>query len=299
MNVRLAILFSAVAEEKSFTRAAARLNIAQPWLSAQVRKFEEQLGFPLFDRNKGGIELTAEAERMLPLALELAEKAAQLRALSRAIALDVSLSVGVGAHASSGGVPEFARLNDEFAVRYQDASLMIESGVTAGLIEEVNGGRLDVALVMAPFDDEGLQSILLRQSPAFVLTPKDSPLAALARLRPSDLVGRRLAVVRRSDQPDFYDALCAPLERLGVQLRAAPETSGRAMEHFARAQHADVLMVEGDPADYQGDPELAARPLEADVQVRHVLIRRADNHKRAVERYWRAAEALVAAQQPA
>ena len=66
MNVRLAILFAAVAEERSFTRAAARLNIAQPWLSAQVRKFEEQLGFTLFDRGKGGIELTPQGEQLRP-----------------------------------------------------------------------------------------------------------------------------------------------------------------------------------------------------------------------------------------
>ena len=75
MNVRLAILFAAVAEERSFTRAAARLNIAQPWLSAQVRKFEEQLGFTLFDRGKGGIELTPQGEQLLPVALELADAA--------------------------------------------------------------------------------------------------------------------------------------------------------------------------------------------------------------------------------
>src|SRR5438045_9678669 len=93
MNVRLAILFAAVAEERSFTRAAARLNIAQPWLSAQVRKFEEQLGFPLFDRGKGAIELTAEGEKMFPLAVELAATAQRLRDLSRSISLDVSLFV--------------------------------------------------------------------------------------------------------------------------------------------------------------------------------------------------------------
>ena len=52
LDVRLVRSFVAVADERSFTRVAERLNIAQPWLSVQVRKLEEQLGFRLFERNR-------------------------------------------------------------------------------------------------------------------------------------------------------------------------------------------------------------------------------------------------------
>ena len=50
MNIRWLVLFSAVAEEGSFTRAANRLNVAQPWVSAQIRKLEFELGVDLLER---------------------------------------------------------------------------------------------------------------------------------------------------------------------------------------------------------------------------------------------------------
>ena len=297
MNVRLAIMFAAVAEERSFTRAAARLNIAQPWLSAQVRKFEEQLGFQLFDRGKGAIELTPEGEKMFPLALDLAQTANRLRDLARALALDVALVVRVGAHASSAGVPEFARLNDDFAVSYRDTSLIIEAGSTVQLLEEVNSGRLDVALVMAPVDTTGLDTVLLRQTTPYVLATRNSPLAGWADLAPADLAGFWLGVIRRADHPVFFDELHAPLEAAGVTLKPVPETGRRAMEHFARFHPAGVLMVEGDPADYAADPELTAIPVTTLDKVHHLLVKRADIEKRAVDRYWRAAQQAV--QKPA
>jgi DNA-binding transcriptional LysR family regulator len=291
MNVRLAILFAAVAEERSFTRAAARLNIAQPWLSAQVRKFEEQLGFQLFDRGKGAIQLTPEGEKMFPAALELAATAQRLRDLSRTISLDVSLFVKVGAHASSGAVPAFARLNDEFAMSYRDTSLIVEAGSTMQLLADVASGRLDAALVMAPFDATGLKTIVLSEIEPYLLVAAESPLAGAGAIAPAALSGHRLGVTRRADHPVFYDALHGPLEAAGAELKPVPETGRAAMEHFARTRRASVVMVEGDPGDYAGDDDLRARPLLVDVKVRHVLVKRADLQRRAVDRYWRAAEA--------
>ena len=294
MNARLAILFAAVAEERSFTRAAARLNIAQPWLSAQVRKFEEQLGFALFDRTKGGIELTTQGEQLLPIALELADAARRLRELSRSVAFDVSLSVRVGAHASSSGVPEFGRLNDDFTVLYRDASLVIEAGITPELVDEVVSGQLDVALVMWPFLDRGLEALLLREVTPYVLVDRNADLAEHDVLAPADLSGQRIGVIRRAEQPQLYDAISAPLTDAGVDLKPVPESGGRAMEHFAKTQGIGVLMVEGDPADFAKDGELVARPLSGVVAARHMLVKRTDNDKRAVGRYWRAAEELTA-----
>ena len=63
--------FVAVAEERNFTRAAARLHLAQPSLSRQIRDLEQELGVSLLHRAKGGITLTAAGNEYLAQARKL------------------------------------------------------------------------------------------------------------------------------------------------------------------------------------------------------------------------------------
>ena len=65
LDPRIVVQFVVIAEEASFTRAARRLHVAQPWLSGRIKRFEEQLGFSLFVRNAHGIELTSKGPHCL------------------------------------------------------------------------------------------------------------------------------------------------------------------------------------------------------------------------------------------
>jgi LysR family transcriptional regulator, benzoate and cis,cis-muconate-responsive activator of ben and cat genes len=292
MDPRLAIFFAAVAEEQSFTRAAARLNIAQPWLSAQIRRLEDQLGYQLFYRTKGPIELTPEGERLFPTARDLAQNSEKLREISRAIGADVAQAVHVGAHASSAGVPEFGRLNEDFTAKFREHNLVVTAGVTADLVDGVAGGRLDAALVLEPIGNRGFDVVVLREQGPYILMPKSSPLALYEQLGPDDLSGHTLGVIQRMMHPEFYDALTKPLVEAGVQLKPVPEGNFHAMEHFARAQRIGVIMIDGDERSFDADTELVARPMLAP-PIRYVLIKRSDAEKRALRRYWQAAKALA------
>lgn len=293
MNTRLAILFAAVAEEKSFTRAAARLNIAQPWLSAQIRKFEAQLGFSLFDRHKGTIELTHEAELMLPLSQALARDTQELRVLARSLARGVSLYVRVGANVFSGGSPAFAVLNDGFVAQYSDAKIVIETGDTAQLLEDLASDRLDVVLALSPIDVDGFDTIVLGRTAPYLLMSRGAALARGGSVRPADLAGVPVGAIRRLEHPALYDAIYGPIIAAGAEIRVLPEMGRDAMEHHARSQRTPVLMVEGEPADYRDDPDLVAHPLTDTRAIEHVLVMRTGQEKRAVARYWRDAQRLA------
>ena len=68
MELRHLEYFLAVAEEASFTRAAARVHVAQPGVSAQIRQLEQELGQPLFDRSGRTVRLTEVGQAVLPYA---------------------------------------------------------------------------------------------------------------------------------------------------------------------------------------------------------------------------------------
>ena len=70
LEFRLLKYIVAVAETSNFTRAAERLFLAQPSLSKQIRDLEEELKFPLFDRSRDGVKITAAGEMVLAYARE-------------------------------------------------------------------------------------------------------------------------------------------------------------------------------------------------------------------------------------
>ncbi|WP_371643691.1 LysR family transcriptional regulator [Streptomyces sp. NBC_00597] len=179
--------FVAVAEELHFTRAAARLYVAQQALSRDVRRLEAALGAGLFVRTTRAVELTADGERLLPLARRvLAAHEALAAAFAGPRALLVDLNTDGPSTART--VLERAR---ELA---PDCELMarFESGLTHAAAE-VAAGRLDVSFGYAHGLDPALRGRLahrpVRNEPLAVLLPEGHPLAALAAVPLDALAG--------------------------------------------------------------------------------------------------------------
>jgi DNA-binding transcriptional LysR family regulator len=134
----------AVAEERSFTRAAAREHVAQPGVSAQVRRLERELGQPLFQRGPGPVTLTAAGEAVLPLA-----RAALAAAASVRVAVD-ELAGLVRGRVALGVVPSISgRLADALAGFHADhpgVEVTLVEDTSDALLDAVRTGALDVAL---------------------------------------------------------------------------------------------------------------------------------------------------------
>jgi DNA-binding transcriptional LysR family regulator len=291
MNIRWLILFSAVAEEGSFTRAAHRLNVAQPWVSAQIRKLEFELGVNLLERTKSGTALTREGRELLPFATQVAEGSQRFRDLARTMGDVRSKQVRLGSHLPMIGLPPLHRVNLEFQRRYSNFSIDTESAATPALLTALRDGTIDCAACLGPIGDadEILESLTIAVSEPYLLMPRTRSSAAF------DLDGVTIGAPDRSLQRDYFDPLLSSLETAGALVRSVPEAGREAMDHHVRQQHGIALMVEGQASDYADDPDLTALPVDGAAEATTLLVRvREREPGRAATRYWELAASVLA-----
>ncbi len=157
MDVELRHLrsFVAVAEELNFTRAAERLHLAQPALSAQVRQLEERIGCRLLERTTRRVSLTPAGEALLAAAPGALAAVADAVRAARAAEAGESGTLTVGLLATSGldftprVLRAFAEVRPAVEVSVRSVSFDDPSG-------GVRSGECDVAIVWLPFSDDGL-----------------------------------------------------------------------------------------------------------------------------------------------
>ena len=179
--------FIVVAEELNFTRAAARLGMAQPPLSAAIGKLERKLGVRLLERTSRRVALTPAGAVLLEqgrTAVEAAGAAVERtrRAGTQPGRLTVAVKPGTGTDLVRKIMRRCAR--DSRMPR-----LHVMFGHPGGPAAAVRGGTADVAILRAPFDRRGLDTELLLTEPRVAVLPADHRLAGRAELRRADLAG--------------------------------------------------------------------------------------------------------------
>jgi DNA-binding transcriptional LysR family regulator len=191
--------FVAVAEDRHFTRAAERLHVAQPSVSAQIRQLERTLGSPLFHRARGRVTLTDAGELLLPLArraladvTELVDGISELDGLRRG-------HVAIGATPSLSTTLLPAALG-RFHHRYPGVSLAVTEQGSPRLVDGLESGELDVALAILPLHQPLLVSATLAVEELVVVTSTDHRLASRRWIEIADLRQVPLVMFR-----DGYD----------------------------------------------------------------------------------------------
>ena len=166
----------AVAEEGSFTRAAEREHVAQPGVSAQVRKLEAELGQPLFERGAAPVRPTAAGDAILPFA-----RAALAAARGVRTAVD-ELTGLLHGQISIGVIPWVGRwfltALADFHCRHPDVEIRLIEAASMELLGGVRSGRLDLALAgLAGTTPAGLQSMIVTEQELVAAVPEDHALA--------------------------------------------------------------------------------------------------------------------------
>jgi DNA-binding transcriptional LysR family regulator len=182
MELRQLEYFVAVAEERSFTRGAERAHVAQPGVSAQIRRLERELGEPLLDRSARTVRLTAVGEAVLPYA----EAALQAVAGAR-LAVDeqrglLSGRVAVGMVVAC-GLPHVPDLLEAFHAAHPAVEIALSEANSDDLVDGLHAGRLDLALVgLAGERPDGIDSVVIIDEPLVAAVPHGHPLAPRTRI---------------------------------------------------------------------------------------------------------------------
>jgi DNA-binding transcriptional LysR family regulator len=258
VDPRLLRAFLAVAEELHFTRAAARLYVAQQALSRDVRRLERELGAELFLRTTRQVTLTADGERLVPYARRVLQAQDDLVAAfgqARPLLVDLNFPDQVTARRVLHRARELAP-DHELMARY-------ESGLT-GAAGEMVAGRLDASFGRYAGLDPALRAQLdhqlVRWEPMAVVLPDDHPLAALEQVPLAALAGETVyAGAGNPRTPEWTDLARQLFEGRGIEV-AAPVPLAVGDEEFQRIMakmRNPILAV----VDFPAMPRAVLRPL--------------------------------------
>jgi DNA-binding transcriptional LysR family regulator len=206
MELRHLRYFVAVAEELHFRRAAERLHVAQPAVSEQVRKLEEELGVRLLNRTQRSVSLTDAGSAMLQEARRVLVQADRAIAAARNTRRSAEMRLRVGYLADSLPIAVPRALN-ELRRTMPNVQVLLETGASRKLIEELRAGQLDAAVVSLPAPTAGLQSTILGDQSAVVALPVMHAHATGDAVDLELLAPERIVLLPREVNPAFYDGV--------------------------------------------------------------------------------------------
>lgn len=291
-DIKLLYYFVAVAEEHSFSRAAERLHVAQPWLSRQIRKLEEQVGFSLFERTTRRVAVTERGERLLERARLAVSNADATVALARALADPDRPTLRFGVPPYALFVEARTALFDRFMAETPSARLDVEIGKGERLVEDLAAGAVDAVFAIAnPRTLAGpeLATLELCCGGVDIVIPKDDPLAQRKQVRTVDLAGRKVAAFSRRANGDLFDLVYGGLDASGIRFT---EFSDYGFFRHLAERGLVTALPSWQPAPVGG---VVRRPFaDAQSPIALHLIRHKANTTPLLDAFWRAAEQTAA-----
>ena len=305
--------FIAVAEEKSFSRAAAKLNVAQPSLSAQVRELERRLGFALFSRTSRRVELTREGDLFLP---EAARMVAAARWMNRAARDLAANQLRIGAPLYTLQVPERVTLIEDFVARHPEATLQVSNAGPRRQFVDLRRGACDIAIIIGQVPENSarrflsdrshldqefalsFETLTLVEKRAGLLVPAEHPLAALDPIPLAALAGWKVAVIDRRNGGSLIDTILPPLVAAGAELVTPPEANATAVERYGRLLRLPALRLGwfADPVPGRGALMVEREIAGLEIVTRLALVRRQGTQRPLADAFWRFAEARASAE---
>ena len=284
LDLRLVRYFTVVADHRHFGRAAAALLIAQPSLSRQIRRLEQQLGVRLLDRTPHGTQLTEAGEVFLPRAKALLRSAAQAAAAARAAAQPSRITIG---YTVSIIVTPAVR---DLRRRHPDADVHTLHLDWNEPRQALLDHRVDAAVTRLPIRTDGLHVTILYDEPRLLLVPLDHRLAGKESVTLDDIADEPM--------PRVPDAALNAYWRIDPRPDGSPAPDGplvAALEdknELIAAGQAVAIVSAGLRADSL-HPDLTTISIDGIEPSHVVLATRADDRSRLVAAFRKSAQALL------
>ncbi len=280
MELRQIRYFLALAEECHFGRAAARLHVAQPALSQQIKQLEKDLGIALFVRSTRHVALTEAGRELVEHARLLAaeEERARRHMTELATGRAGRVSIGFIGTATYDLLPRVAR-----TVRARLPGITMDLRgelLTPDLVEGLSAGTYDLAVLRGTAGHEDIRTTLLRSESLVAVLPSHHPLADRRSISLQALAGEPFVI--HPARSAMYDRVLAACRRAGFQPSSLMEVGETAtLVVFVAAGHGVALV----PASAQSLSlgSVAYVPITEDESVDLVLAGRARGSTPAVE----------------
>lgn len=205
MEINKYALFADVAETRNFTKTGERMGYTQPGVSHVLKTLESEMGFPLFVRNKQGIELTPNAATLLPLVRQLLSVNEQLeQTISSINGLETGhLTIACFASISRNWLPGIIH---SFQKKYPGIEIDLLEGGTDDIVQWVENNIVDFGL-LSKRHTNGLEWMPLYQDPLMAILPKNYPLSFPDSFPLSEIANQPFIISAEGTDYDIHHAL--------------------------------------------------------------------------------------------
>lgn len=197
MEIRQIKAFLAIAEAKTFTAGARRVNVTQAAISMQIRQLEDEVGLQLFTRTPRRVILTEAGEHLLDRARKI------LREHDSAIAEIAELGgvehgrLRIGSASAEFAALQLPRILQKLKSKFPNADLTVSSGTSQRLVDKIMHGEIDIAFVSLPVDNSSITTDRLFSDEIVAIGHPSHPRAGEKFISAATLAGEKLILGER------------------------------------------------------------------------------------------------------
>lgn len=220
MQLRFLRYFAVLCEELHFGRAASRLAITQPPLSAAIKSLEDDLGVQLLVRNSKHVQLTPAGAAFLTEANQILDRVAQARSVVTAVDHGVHgrLDVGITGSLLYSDIPAILA---RFRSRVPGIDLVLHEMPSVEQLQALMRGQLHAAFINGSSVPSKLKGLALRDDVFALCVPDKHPLAERRSLALGELGDERFVMLSRAAAPARHDDVIASFSHAGIHPQIA------------------------------------------------------------------------------